>query len=112
MDAAALILRRCKVSPIRAALARHQVLQRLKGEIQSKAAKIINAYAETTIHHYGILSGEEEKIELYITGAILGARGNESQIKKESTTDVPKTTNPVLQDMTRPYIICFCVCGE
>lgn len=112
MDAAALILRRCKVSPIRAALARHQVLQRLKGEIQSRAAKIINAYAETTIHHYGILSGEEEKMELYITGAILGARGNESQIKKESTTDVPKTTNPVLQDVTRPYIICFCVCGE
>lgn len=109
MDAAALILRRCKVSPIRAALARHQVLQRLKGEIQSKAAKIINAYAETTIHHYAILSGEEEKKELYITGAILGARGNE---KKESTTDMPKTTNLVLQDVTRLYIICFCVCWE
>lgn len=61
MDAAALILRRCKVSPIRAALAYHQGLQRLKSEIQSKAAKIINAYAETTIHHYGILCGEGGK---------------------------------------------------
>lgn len=50
--------------------------------------------------------------ELYISGAILGAQGNESQIKKESTTDMPKTTNPVLQDVTQPYIICFCVCGE
>lgn len=59
MDAAALILRRCKVSPIRAAralaLAHHQVLQRVKVEIQSKATGIINAYAGKTIHHYGIL---------------------------------------------------------
>lgn len=57
MDAAVLILRRCKVSPIRTARAlararaRHQVLQRVKVEIQSKATGIINAYAGKTIHH-------------------------------------------------------------
>lgn len=44
-------------------------------------------------------------------GAILSAQGNESRIKKEPTTDMSKTTNPVLLHVTPPYIICFCVCG-
>lgn len=39
-----------------------------------------------------------------------GCTRDESWTRKERTTDMPKTTTPILQDVTRMYII-FCVCG-
>lgn len=42
----------------------------------------------------------------------LGCTRERKSNKMESTTGMPKTTNLVLQNVTRPYIICFGVCGE
>lgn len=64
MDAAALILRRCKVSPDTGGSGSPPRAEARKVEIQSKAPEIINAFAETTMHHYGILCHERGKKEL------------------------------------------------
>lgn len=110
MDAAALILRRCKVSPIRAALAHYQVLQRLKVEIQSKTAKIINA-AEITIHHCNILCGKGKKRIIYKCGRLGCTREKESD-KKGIYHWYAKDNKSGPAGCVLTYIICFCVCGE